>query len=109
MIADLMQEQNHRCAICGTDISERFFIDHAHSCCPDRHKTCGECVRGLLCGACNLGLGAFQDDTERILTAIKYLWRADHKNGLEDLMKARWYVDREIQRLKAQDGASSEG
>ncbi len=32
--------------------------------------------------------------------AIKYLWRSDHKNGLEDLKKARWYVDREIQRLE---------
>lgn len=31
--------------------------------------------------------------------AIKYLWRADHKNGVEDLQKARWYVDREIERL----------
>ena len=31
--------------------------------------------------------------------AIKYLWRADHKgNALEDLKKARWYIDREIQR-----------
>jgi hypothetical protein len=30
--------------------------------------------------------------------AIKYLWRADHKNGLEDLRKAAWYVNREIER-----------
>ncbi len=30
--------------------------------------------------------------------AIKYLWRTDHKNGLEDLKKARWYLDREIAR-----------
>ena len=30
--------------------------------------------------------------------AVKYLWRADLKNGLEDLRKARWYVDREIER-----------
>ena len=31
--------------------------------------------------------------------AIKYLWRSEHKNGLEDLKKAAWYVQREIQRL----------
>jgi hypothetical protein len=31
--------------------------------------------------------------------AVKYLWRADHKNGLEDLKKAAWYINREIQRL----------
>jgi hypothetical protein len=30
--------------------------------------------------------------------AIKYLWRCDKKNGLEDLKKARWYIDREIER-----------
>ena len=32
--------------------------------------------------------------------AIKYLWRTEYKNGLEDLKKARWYIDREIQRLE---------
>jgi hypothetical protein len=31
-------------------------------------------------------------------SAVKYLWRADLKNGLEDLKKAEWYVKREIQR-----------
>lgn len=35
--------------------------------------------------------------------AIKYLWRTEHKNGLEDLKKARWYVDREIKRLEKAD------
>lgn len=33
--------------------------------------------------------------------AIKYIWRADHKgNAIEDLEKARWYLDREIERRK---------
>jgi hypothetical protein len=33
--------------------------------------------------------------------AIKYLWRAGEKGDvIEDLKKARWYVDREIQRLE---------
>lgn len=33
--------------------------------------------------------------------AIKYIWRAGLKNSnsVEDLKKARWYLDREIQRL----------
>lgn len=31
--------------------------------------------------------------------AIKYLWRATNKNGIEDLRKAVWYVEREIERL----------
>ena len=39
--------------------------------------------------------------------AIKYLWRAGAKgDALEDLRKARWYVDREIETLeKARAGA----
>lgn len=32
---------------------------------------------------------------------IKYVWRADSKNGVEDLRKARWYLDREIARREA--------
>jgi hypothetical protein len=34
--------------------------------------------------------------------AIKYLWRAGRKEGadpIEDLQKAAWYVNREIERL----------
>ena len=30
--------------------------------------------------------------------AIKYIWRADLKNSLEDLKKAKWYLEREIER-----------
>jgi hypothetical protein len=31
--------------------------------------------------------------------AVKYIWRADLKqNAIEDLQKARWYIDREIER-----------
>jgi hypothetical protein len=33
--------------------------------------------------------------------AVKYIWRADKKgNAIEDLEKARWYLDREIERRK---------
>ena len=33
--------------------------------------------------------------------ALKYLWRAGHKgDALEDLRKARWYLEREIARLE---------
>jgi hypothetical protein len=31
--------------------------------------------------------------------AIKYLWRWSRKNGVEDLKKARWYIDRLIQEV----------
>ena len=32
-------------------------------------------------------------------TTIKYLWRYSLKNGLEDLRKARWYLDRLIKKV----------
>lgn len=31
-----------------------------------------------------------------LCNAYKYLWRHKNKNGLEDLKKARWYLDRYI-------------
>ena len=41
--------------------------------------------------------------------AMKYLWRAGLKGAdskhVEDLEKARWYIDREIQRLKGKSSA----
>ena len=32
--------------------------------------------------------------------AIKYLWRWKHKNGVEDLKKAKWYLQRMIDSLE---------
>lgn len=29
---------------------------------------------------------------------IKYVWRSDLKGGIEDLKKAKWYIEREIKR-----------
>ena len=37
--------------------------------------------------------------------AIKYLWRWKLKNGAEDLEKAKWYIDRLIQRVNTEEGA----
>jgi hypothetical protein len=31
---------------------------------------------------------------------VKYLWRFAHKNGLEDLKKARWYLDDQIKQME---------
>lgn len=32
--------------------------------------------------------------------AIKYLWRYEEKSGIEDVKKARWYIDRLIKELE---------
>ncbi|MAJ43717.1 MAG: hypothetical protein CBC83_02270 [Flavobacteriales bacterium TMED123] len=35
---------------------------------------------------------------------FKYLWRWPYKNGIEDLKKARWYLDRLIQEIQEDAG-----
>lgn len=32
-----------------------------------------------------------------VSNVIKYVWRYKHKNGVEDLQKARWYLNKLIQ------------
>lgn len=45
----------------------------------------------------------FKHGIEAVCTAnaIKYLWRYESKNGIEDVRKARWYLERLIQELEA--------
>ena len=42
---------------------------------------------------------------EAVCTAnvIKYLWRYEEKNGIEDVKKARWYIDRLIKELEEKE------
>ncbi len=73
---DLMLEsQDGKCAVCKEISDEMLHVDHDHSCCPDSHKTCGKCVRGLLCRRCNLALGYLDDSTNKLQSAINYLSR----------------------------------
>lgn len=65
------------CSICGRK-DRKLHVDHDHSCCPARGgsaRTCGKCVRGLICGPCNRGLGLFFDDPRALERAAKYLRR----------------------------------
>jgi len=36
-------------------------VDHDHACCPT-NKTCGKCLRGILCMRCNMVLGLLEDN-----------------------------------------------
>lgn len=61
------------CGICGSG-DRVIHVDHDHSCCPGT-KSCGKCVRGGLCGSCNMALGAFGDDINVVRAAVSYLSR----------------------------------
>lgn len=47
-------------------------IDHDHKCC-EGIRSCGKCVRGILCRNCNISLGLMQDSKEQIKKLIEYL------------------------------------
>lgn len=59
---DILNRQNHTCAICNSKI--RLHVDHCHQ----TNK-----VRGILCYLCNVGLGSFRDNLQFLENAIKYL------------------------------------
>jgi hypothetical protein len=70
---ELLQEQNFLCAICKRKVDKSSPIDHDHSCCPEGAKSCGKCIRGILCTQCNRGIGSFMDDSNRLRNAAIYL------------------------------------
>jgi len=50
-----LQKQGGHCALCPATLgaaNRPLCVDHKHKCCPG-DKSCGRCVRGLLCNDCN--------------------------------------------------------
>lgn len=64
--------QGGKCAICDQVPNDYLNIDHDHKCCNTKFS-CGQCIRGLLCGGCNKALGGFGDDEATLQRAIEYL------------------------------------
>lgn len=83
---NMLENQKHRCAICGTDNpgkGKSFSVDHDHACCSEDKKSCGKCVRGLICQPCNSGLGYFRDSCDNLQKACEYL--TSYKERMEEL------------------------
>lgn len=66
------------CEICECEFlsTADIHIDHDHSCCPGS-RSCGECIRGVLCGDCNLAIGIMGDSPARLRRAVEYLTQPD--------------------------------
>lgn len=63
----LLEQQDGKCAICGSSTSylgHRLAVDHDHQ---------TQVVRGLLCKACNVGIGNLQDNPKLCRLAADYL------------------------------------
>jgi len=58
----MFNEQGKACGICGAGepTQKGWQTDHDHGCCPERGRSCGRCVRGILCAPCNTALGAVE-------------------------------------------------
>lgn len=71
---DMYESQDGKCAICSTSFTSRssIHVDHDHSCCPGG-KSCGSCVRGLLCRNCNTMIGMANDSVDILKRAVTYL------------------------------------
>lgn len=76
----MLEMQGGKCAICETTEPggrhNSWQIDHDHNCCPST-KSCGECVRGLLCSNCNRALGFFRESPENVRRAYGYMMKRD--------------------------------
>jgi hypothetical protein len=78
---EMLAKQNGGCAICGRKNNQlkkgredSFCVDHDHQCCAGT-RSCGSCIRGLLCHACNQAIGLLKDSTKILDAAKIYLER----------------------------------
>lgn len=60
----MVDKQNNVCAICKQNPEQYLAIDHCH----DTGK-----IRGLLCRKCNSAIGLFNEDVDRLTSALEYI------------------------------------
>ena len=79
----LLERQGYACGMCRQPFGDQqtICIDHDHNCCLDEKRSCGKCVRGLLCLSCNTALGQIE---RKYALAKAYLDRAE-----QDATRAR--------------------
>lgn len=79
--SEMFAQQGGKCKVCrrpetqlaNNGLPKPLAVDHDHSCCPDSTRSCGKCVRGLLCMHCNGALGMVGDSRSLLRSMIAYL------------------------------------
>lgn len=98
----MFDNQGRVCAGCESEDSgepnRRWHTDHDPSCCPTGRKTCGNCVRGILCRWCNMALGNAKNSVERLRGLANYLENyapqgAEPKGQLAPMVSAQFPPD----------------
>lgn len=92
---------SYKCYLCGSEmyrLSEETSLKESDAVNHPSHYTQGkvECIDAIESATIN------KKGVEAICVAniIKYLWRYESKNGLEDVKKARWYIQKLIEKLE---------
>ena len=76
----ILIRQNGGCAICRTKSSRRLVVDHCHE---------TGMVRGLLCDACNKGLGNFAERPATMRAAADFVEIARSRGPATDTFRPR--------------------
>lgn len=58
------------------------------------NATCTQCNNSIEC------IDVTRHFDFNLGNAIKYIWRAKHKDGIQDLKKAAWYINDTIKQLE---------
>ena len=92
MVEEMEEQHEAYSAVFHEDFSKDDNVNH-----PSHYCQGGiECIDAIKAATINLkGIEAV--DTGNV---IKYVWRWKDKNGVEDLKKARWYIDHLIKEVE---------
>lgn len=78
------------CWLCGAKNSgvKRLHVEHDHKCCGPK-KSCGKCIRGIVCNKCNILIGKYEtkkmrDDNPHKDKVIQYLLNHRAKRSLRN-------------------------
>lgn len=82
----MLAAQGGVCGSCGTNepAGRGWVVDHDHACCAGV-KSCGKCIRAILCTRCNVAVGMLRDSAEHAYFVYLYLAGLSGSTGKPEL------------------------